>query len=382
MMRPRLLVSVAVAIALWSTAALAQTPPGCGELPALGDGWQITAPEREGLDAARICGLGPRLVAEQGANPHGVVVVRHGNLVHEAYFAGPDQRWPQQHWNEPLIETAHDARTLHDLQSVTKSVTALLVGIARDRGALGQLDTPLSSVFPDYDELRAPEKARITLRDVLTMRAGLSWRTKPYLAMAREMEAARDPYRFVLAQPMTGVPGETWRYTNGTAELAGGALQRATGMPLDQFARQALFEPLGIDAVEWGRMASGDPGASWGLRLRPRDLAKIGQLVLNRGAWHGRQLVSAGFVDEMIAPQVVRPRTRYGYLWWLRRWTIDGRDIDIVSAIGWGGQYLDVVPSLDLVVVVTAGVYEFDGGGPQSRADDIVLDAVLRAVKD
>jgi len=373
---------LALALAFAASSVAAETAQPCAPPPDLGDGWQTAAPGEQGLAGGRICALAGKLVALQGAEPHGVVVVRHGKLVHEAYFSGKDQRWPQQHWKQPLVETPHDARTLHDVQSITKSITALLVGVALDRGALPRLDAPVLPLFPNASDLATPERSRITLRDLLTMRAGLSWRTKPYLGLAREVDAARDPYRLVLEQPMTGVPGETWRYNNGTAELVGGVVQRATGLPLDEFAKRALFAPLAIDSWEWGKMASGDPGASWGLRLRPRDLAKIGQLVLNRGDWRGVRVVSPGWIEQMIAPQVVRSSIRYGYLWWLRRWTVDGRDVDGVSAIGWGGQYLDVVPSLDLVIVVTAGVYDFDGGGTQSAAEEAVLDTVLRAIQD
>jgi len=366
---------------LGAAAAVAEPSRSCGDLPDLGDGWEIAAPAQEGLDPESICTLGSRLAALKDADPHGIVVVRHGRLVYEAYFPGGDQRWPQQHWNEALVDMPHDVRTKHDLQSITKSVTALLVGIALDRGDLKTLDAPVLLFFPAYDDLRTPEKLRITVRDLLTMSTGLSWRYKPYLSMARRMDAAPDPFRLVLEQPMVGVPGDDWHYNNGAAELAGAVVQRATGLPLDQFAKSALFDPLAIEDWEWGRMANGDPGASWGLRLRPRDLAKIGQLVLNRGTWHGRRIVSSDWIEQMIAPHVVRPKTRYGYLWWLDRRTVDGRDVDVVSAIGWGGQYLDVVPALDLVVVVTAGVYDFNGGGNQALAGQAALDMVLRATR-
>ena len=107
---------------------------------------------------------------------------------------------------------AHDARTKHDLQSITKSVTALLVGIAIDLGKLKPFDAPVLSFFPAYTDLRTAEKLRITVRDLLTMSAGLSWPYNPYLSMARQMDAAPDPFRFVLGQPMVAVPGEDWHY--------------------------------------------------------------------------------------------------------------------------------------------------------------------------
>ncbi len=269
--------TLAIGVYLGATVSLADSSNSCGDVPDLSDGWEITAPAQEGFSRDSICTLGSRLAALKGADPHGIVVVRHGKLVYEDYFAGEDQRWPQQHWNQPLVKMPHDARTKHDLQSITKSVTAVLVGIALDRGELKTLDIPVLSLFPTYADLRTPEKLRITVRDLLTMSTGLSWPYKPYLSMARQMDAARDPFRFVLEQPMIGVPGEDWHYNNGAAELAGAVVQRAAGLPLDELAKGALFDPLAIEDWEWGKMANGAPGASWGLRLRPRDLAKIGQ---------------------------------------------------------------------------------------------------------
>lgn len=374
--------SLALFAVLGAAIAAAEPSQNCGGLPDLGDGWEIASPAQESFDPESICALGSRLAALKDADPHGVVVARHGKLVYEAYFSGQDGRWPQQHWNEPLAQTPHDARTKHDLQSMTKSVTALLVGIALDRGNLKSLDTPVLSFFPDYADLRTPDKLRITVRDVLTMRTGLHWQYKPFLDMARRMDAAPDPFRFFLEQPMTGTPGKTLRYNNGTAEMAGAIVHRASGLPLDQFAKRHLFDPLAIDDWEWGRMANGDPGASWGLRLRPRDVAKIGQLVLNRGIWRGRRVVSSEWIEQMIAPHVVLPHVKYGYLWWLDRRPIDGRDVDVVKAIGWGGQYLDVIPSLDLVLVVTAGLYDFNGSSHQGLAADAALEMVLHAAAD
>jgi CubicO group peptidase (beta-lactamase class C family) len=140
-----------------------------------------------------------------------------------------------------------------------------------------------------------------------------------------------------------------------------------------------LFDPLGVTDWEWGRMANGDPGASWGLRLRPRDFAKIGQLVLDHGRWRGRQIVSAAWIKDMIAPQVTLRNGAYGYYWWLDTTATAGRQIDLVEAVGWGGQNLYVVPSLDLIVAVTAGVYDYDGKGPQGLAGDTTRDMALRA---
>lgn len=373
---------VAVGLALFQPSAMA-APASCGVPVAMDDGWASSLPQQQHLDSALICAIGPQLEKLPEASPNGVVIVRHGVLVYEAYFTGEDQHWPQQHWGEALPKLPHDARTKHDLESITKSVTSLLVGIALDRGLIKSVEAPVFSFFPDYGDLVDPGKARITLRDMLTMTAGLRWPYKPYLSMARQTDAAPDPYRFVLEQPLVAEPGTWWHYNNGSAEVVGGLLQKATGQRLDQFAKEALFDPLAISDWEWGRMASGNPGASWGLRLRPRDLAKLGQLVLDHGAWHNRQIVSAAWIKEMTTPRIVTPEFAFGYLWLLGRRSIAGRNFDVIYGSGWGGQCLYIVPSLDLVVVVTAGVYNFDGQGDQNLAGDTVLNKfVLPAAAD
>src|SRR6266550_2853775 len=150
--------------------AAAGTAADCGSPADLHDGWETATPQQVGLDSALICGIGPRLEALEEAKAHGVVLARHGALVYEHYFAGQDWRL-----STPLGEVAFNARTKHDTRSISKSVTSLLVGIAFDRGLLTDLDTPVFSFFPEYDDLRMPEKDRITLRHLLTMSSGLAW---------------------------------------------------------------------------------------------------------------------------------------------------------------------------------------------------------------
>ena len=128
--------------------------------------------------------------------------------------------------------------------------------------------------------------------------------------------------------------------------------------PLDEFARQTLFEPLGITAVEWNRVR-GDSDAGGGLRLRPRDMAKIGQLVVAGGRWNDRQVVSKAWIETSTAAKLKGTDDQlYGYLWWLGRSRLNGREVHWVGALGRGGQSIRIIPELDLVVLVTAGYYQ------------------------
>ena len=372
---------LAAALALGPAVSWAAPPADCPEVARLQDGWAVAKPQERGFAPESICGLGARLATLKGANAHGVIIARHDAIVYEAYFPGEDQRWPQKHWKEPLTMAAHDAETRHDVQSISKSVMALLTGAALERGLLKSVEAPVLPLFPEYADLRTAEKDRIRVRDLLTMTSGLSWPQRPYLGMSRKMEAAADPARFVLEQTMAAEPGLVWRYNNGSAEVVGAVLKKVTGKPVDQFAREVLFDPLGIGDWEWGTMANGDPGASWGLRLRLRDLAKLGQLVLDNGSWQGRRVLPQTWIAIMTTPQVVRPKTTYGFLWWLGRERVNGQDVEIVYASGWGGQSVTVIPSLGVVIAVNAGVYDFDGQGSQNGAGDAVFEAVLQAVR-
>ena len=172
------------------------------------------------------------------------------------------------------------------------------------------------------------------------------------------MHMAPDPCRYVLGLPVTAPAGQEFFYNTGALTLVSAIVRKATGRPLDEFARETLFEPLGITGVEWN-WVKGDTDAGGGLRLRPRDMAKIGQLVLAGGRWNDRQIVSKAWIETSTAPKLKATDDQsYGYLWWLGRSLLNGREVHWAGALGRGGQSIRIVPELDLVVVVTAGYYQ------------------------
>ena len=210
------------------------------------------------------------------------------------------------------------------MKSVSKSVASLAVGIAIDRGLIRSVNEPIFSFFPELSDLRSPEKERIQLVHALTMSMGLEWvEATPDTGDDNNDEArmhmAWDPCRYVLGLPVTAPAGQEFFYNTGALALVSAIIRKATGRPLDEFARETLFEPLGITGVEWDRY-KGDTDAGGGLRLRPRDMAKIGQLVLAGGRWNDRQIVSRGWIETSTAPKIkATDGQSYGYLWWLGR---------------------------------------------------------------
>jgi CubicO group peptidase (beta-lactamase class C family) len=333
-------------------------PNSCGD-PVKGiDSWQIATPESVGLSKSILCPMVKWLAESKLDNVHAVLVVRHGKLVFEQYFTGADE-----HLGRSVGTVTFGPTVRHDERSVSKSVVALLMGIAIDRGWVKSIDAPVFSYFPQYADLATPEKSRITIRDLLTMSSGMEWHEEdvPYTSPDNSeimMEYSSDLLRAALAPPMVAAPGQIWNYNSGSTELLGAILKRATGKGVDELAGTLLFAPLGITNFTWYKHSTGSPHAAGGLRLRPRDLAKLGQLILQRGSWNGAQVVPAAWIDEATAPHLMGEALFfYGYQFWLGRSLVKGQEVQWPAAVGLGGQRLFVVPQLDLVVVVNSGMY-------------------------
>ena len=323
------------------------------------------------MDAALLEGLAPQFESWTDANLHAALIVRYGKIVYERYFAGEDKAWAT-----PLGRVSYHSDRRHDLRSITKSVTSLLFGMAIDRGWIQDLNEPVFSFFPEHADLRTSKKDQINLRHLLTMSAGLAW--NEYLPYSdptnseRRMIDASDQCRYVLEQPVVRPPGVAYVYNGGLTALLARILQKVSGQPVDVLANDLLFSRLNIQDVEWVRYADGTPNAVSGLRMRPRDLAKIGHTVLARGTWRNNRVVPEGWIDESTRPHVHGEGLFFfGYQWWLGRSFVRRREIRWISAVGYGGQRLFIVPELDLVVVVMAGLY--DNPVLQSVPGDIIL---------
>ena len=280
-----------------------------------------------------------------------LLVMRGDNLLAEHYFRGQ----------------ARD--TIVPIYSVTKSVASLLTGLAVADGRIPSLNVPLSALFPDYGTLvRADSRRdRITLRDLLTMQAGIAWDefSAPYEDPRNpvgRMLASPDCVTFVLSQPMARSPAEAFAYNSGVSVVLGEAVARAVGRPLREFAQERLFAPLGIPLPTWHHGPGGVANSGSGLSMRAVDLLALGRLVRNRGRQGPARIVSEDWIDQSTSPATTSSLgTRYGFQWW--RLGPDGPfdpGRPVIAAIGWGGQSIVILPADGLVAVTTASNFGAD----------------------
>jgi CubicO group peptidase (beta-lactamase class C family) len=278
---------------------------------------------------------------------------------------------------------AFSAERSHELRSVTKSIVGLLYGIALSDGKAPALDTPLLAQFPQYADLPDMERRRRwTIAHAITMTLGTDWNEDLSYQDPRNgqtaMEAAPDRYRYVLEQPIVAVAGERWTYCGGATALIGKILENGTKQSLHDYARKVLFDPLGLGETEWRSGRDGEGNFAGGLHMRPRDLARVGQMLLEGSKAREQQIVPAAWLEDSFKPAArINDRRQYGYHWYLGNVpyeTPEGRQrARWFGAAGNGGQRLVVFPDLEVVVVITAGNYDQRGRAPDDLFNEVVL---------
>ena len=299
------------------------------------EGWLTSPPEKQGMDSRVLTDM-LEYVHQRNLNLHSLLIVRHGYVVLDAYF------YP------------YSRDSLHDVASVTKSVTTSLVGIALEKGFIKSVKQPVLELFPDriignLDE----EKKRITIEHLLSMTSGLECGYEPGEKTLYAMLKSDDWVQFVLDLPMAAAPGTRFAYCSPTMHLLSVILKRTTGTSALEFAHKYLFGPLGIRNVDWPSDPQGI-NHGWGdLRLHPHDMAKIGFLFLNNGTWDGRHILSPDWIRKATRKHIDVPDSDsdYGYGWWVNSTEFPG----LYEAVGRGGQSISIWPDKDVVVVFTAG---------------------------
>jgi CubicO group peptidase (beta-lactamase class C family) len=346
--------------------------------------WRKISPADAGFAPDLEARLDKLITSGRAWKQHGIVIVRKGALVLERYDPGDDEVR-----GKAVGRVAFGPETLHDLRSVTKSILSLLYGIALAQGKVPAPERPLLEALPEYADLATePRHKRLTVAHALTMTLGFDWNEDiPYQDPANseiQMEMAPDRYRYIFSRPFIAEPGARWIYGAAATELIGRLITNGTGQSLPDYARANLFDPLAIGPTAWSSGLNGKPAPASGLRMTPRDLARIGQLILNRGQWEETRVVPAAWLDASFAPHVSADEfRRYGYFWYsgdFQYGNPPNRPIaHWIGAFGYGGQRLFVMPDLDIAVAITAGNYtDRDQWMPSVR---IIREVVLASVR-
>jgi len=344
-------------------------------LPALGQQRPTFPPDKFAADVIRRL---DQAVAERRVwNIHGLLVLQNGKLIVERYFEGQDR----ERGVGDLGTVKFAAETLHDLRSCSKSIVALLYGIALQQGKVPAPEASLLSGFPEYRDLADQERSRVTVHHALSMTMGTDWdeSSLPYVDPRNSetaMDNAPDRYRFILERSVVDRPGAHWTYCGGATALLARLIAKGAGKSLHDFARESLFDPLGMGPTQWAAGPDGEPFAASGARMSVRDLSRIGTLMLSGGQIDGKQILPAEWITRCTTPVISSDELRrYGYQWFLldvafgkpKGWA-PGRLERMWMAQGEGGQRLFIIPALQLVIALTAGNYGAeDQGIPPTR---------------
>jgi len=333
------------------------------------DGWETAALEEVDIDSERIDGMMRAILSGNDSNIHSILMIKNGKLVLEEYFYG------------------YNRHKLHFLASVSKSITSVLIGISIDQKLTADVETKAYAFFPKYTGTKwIDQKYPITLHHILTMAAGLDWEAMKYSRRdarhtTHQMYASGDPVKFVLNRDLIGTPGEKFYYNSGLTILLGEIVKNTSGLSIDEFAGKYLFTPLGISEYHWDKFPDGTIQTDGGLHLKPRDLAKIGYIVLKDGKWKDQQIVSRQWVEESTKRHIDAHGLGYGYQWWIGKTTFNKPPVEVLFASGHGGQKIFIIPTLDLVVVFTSKVFNSKGhSGPERFLLKYIIPAMMPPV--
>ncbi|MFX1341305.1 MAG: serine hydrolase domain-containing protein [Promethearchaeota archaeon] len=321
------------------------------------DGWRFSTPEVQGMLSSHLVAMRNFLNTYQ-IQPDSVLIIRNGYIVYEDY------------------PTGHNENMRHVLFSCTKSVASAVLGIALEQGFFNGTQDRLLDFFPDRTIANPdPRKERITVENLLTMKAGFEWdewsvsyedANNPVFGLMSSLDAIQ----YMLDLPMAAEPGTTWVYNSGVSHLLSCILNATTGRFTADFAQEYLFDPLGIMNVYWESDFAGANFGGFGLHLTPRDMAKFGYVYLNNGTWDGVQILPPSWIDASIAVNhTTGSNLGYGYQWWINP------DWEAFSARGYRGQRIHVLPNENLVVVFTASE-------SQVHYDALIEDYIMPAINE
>lgn len=385
---------------IFSVAFLISTVSAQNQWPT--NGWTKSTPADVGLDASILAKLDSEIVAGKLGYVDGMLIIRNGKLAYErTYKHNYDEIYDaealkrgalnahdpggQYNYFNPWWHPFYRRGDLHSLQSVTKTITSVIIGVAMTRGEFPSLDTPILKFFDTARVANIDDrKRRITIRHLLTMTAGFDWNEGlPYEDPNNScsvLEASFDWVQFAIDRPMSIQPGTAFNYNSGASLLLSHIFRVATGKDIEEYAASHLFAPLGIHRYFWKRAPTGVIDTEGGLYLTMHDLAKIWYLFLSNGKWDTMQIIRKEWVQASVTPHVPVPfsRSKYGFKWWLYPYDKDTTRLAWMGS-GFGGQSPIVIPEYNVVAVFTAwNVVE----GRPSLGGRVAVQRILEAITD
>jgi CubicO group peptidase (beta-lactamase class C family) len=357
-----------------------------------GDGWETASLSDVGMDQSIITNLMNDLLSNDHFI-HSIVIIRNRKLVFEEYFSGNDVELDEQIAGSGELKYTYrdfNRNSLHFQASGWKSFISALIGIGIDKGFIQGTNEKMFSFFQDYVDLNSNEKDKITIAHMLTMTSGLPWDDGSYpIYDSRNDEYQllfnEDQIRFILEKPIVASPGTNFHYNSGTSFLLSEIVKRSSEKTLEDFAEEYLFAPLEITSIRWATSRNANSTIYvGGFYLRPRDMAKFGQLFLQEGLWGTNRIISEQWIMESTGesvhfsgehPPMPNFIGGYGYQWWVGKFS---DDTEVYCAAGWGGQFIMVLPDVDMIIVFTSGDYEENNFKIQfDIVDDFILPALI-----
>ncbi|MBN7814250.1 serine hydrolase domain-containing protein [Algoriphagus pacificus] len=350
----------AILIFIFSVSACTQSSEEVSDSEVINNDSQFKTakPEAVGLNPEIISGLIDSIQTGYYPNRHSLLIYKDEQLVVEEYFTGKDENW-----GDDLGIVSYNDSLLHDMRSVSKSVVSACIGIAIAQGKIKSVDQPIFDFFEDYQQFNSEGREELTIKHLLTMTSGLKWNEEISYDNPEnseiQMTNSGDAIGFVLSREIVNQPGTVWQYNGGTTELLAEIIHRVSGKNVHEFAKEFLFEPIGISKSEWTiSPATNSPAAASGLRLTPRAMLKFGMLYLHDGIWDGQQIIPNEWVKESFEAHTMRPDGGgYGYQFWILDYLINGETLYLPVAVGNGDQRIFFDLQNKMLVITTAGNY-------------------------
>ncbi|SNR84548.1 serine hydrolase domain-containing protein [Dokdonia pacifica] len=332
----------------------------------LKDGWETTNIDALGINKSELTRLITDVEAQKLVNTHSILIAKENKLVFETYFDGFNAHIP------------------HDLRSASKSISSAIIGIAIDENIIKSVDEKLYDFLPEtYQYTKDPQKANITLKDLLTMSSGLDVNNQASENNYQDPRFSNNWLKTVLEAPMVKEPGTYADYGSANPFLLGVCLNEHLDIPLETYMDEKLFAPLGItNYINQTDDSKITPYFGGGMLLTSRDLLKFGQLYQNKGKWKGQQIISEKWVEasfgKYLRLQDYNDKNLYGYLWWHDTYEVNGKAYEAIEARGAGGQFIFILPALESVVVITSGNFRNrKGNQPREILKDYIIPALV-----